>query len=395
MLLLKNATVLSAAGEPFLGDVAVENGKIVSVGPDLSANGAQVWDLTGCYLTPGFIDAHCHIGMWEDGMGFEGEDGNEMSEPITPQMRAIDGLNPFDPCFREAREAGITTVVTGPGSANVIGGEFVALKTSEGCIEDRVVLEPAAMKAAMGENPKRVYHDNEAMPYTRMAIAALLRQTLVDAEEYGKKIEEDDEDKLPERELGKEALLRVLHGEELLKVHAHRADDILTALRIAREFDLRLSIEHCTEGHLIPGILKKQVQEIGAHVIVGPLLTDRSKIELKNQSIKAPAILHEAGIEFAIMTDHPCVPIQYLPVCAALAAREGLPEEIALRAITINAARAVGMEDRLGSIEIGKDADIAVFDGHPFEFRTHCVTVFIDGEPVHDMLSGNAAGRKL
>ena len=395
MLILKNATVLPMAGEPFTGDVAIENGKIAAVGSELSYPKADVYDLTGCYLTPGFIDAHCHIGMWEDGMGFEGEDGNEMSEPVTPQLRAIDGLNPFDPCFREAREAGITTVVTGPGSANVIGGEFVALKTSEGCIEDRLVKEPAAMKAAMGENPKRVYHDNEAMPYTRMAIAALLRQALVDAEEYGKKLDEDDEEKLPERELGKEALLRVLRGEELLKIHAHRADDILTALRIAREFNLRVSLEHCTEGHLIADILKKQVEMLNASVIVGPLLTDRCKIELRNQSMKAPAILHEAGIEFAIMTDHPCIPVQYLPVCAALASREGLPEDVALRAITIHAARAVGMEDRLGSIEIGKDADIAAFNGHPFDFRTHCVAVFIDGKLVHDTLSGNTAGRKL
>lgn len=394
MLLLKNAIVLSAVGEPFAGDVAIENGKIAAVGPNLSADGAEVWDIAGCYITPGFIDAHCHVGMWEDGMGFEGDDGNEMSEPVTPQLRAIDGLNPFDPCFREAREVGVTTVVTGPGSANVIGGEFVALKTSDGCIEDRVVLEPAAMKAAMGENPKRVYHDNEVMPYTRMAIAALLRQTLVDAEEYGKKLEDEDEDKMPERELGKEALLRVLRREELLKIHAHRADDILTALRIAREFDLKISIEHCTEGHLIADLLKKQVCETGAHVILGPLLTDRSKIELKNQSIKAPAVLHEAGIEFAIMTDHPCVPIQYLPVCAALAVREGLPEEAALRAITLNAAKAVGLEARLGSIEPGKDADLAVFDGHPFEFRTHCVAALIDGKPVYDVLSGAAAGRK-
>jgi imidazolonepropionase-like amidohydrolase len=385
-MLLKNGKILTMEGSAFIGDVAVENGKIVGVGTNLNIKDTQVIDVTGCVVMPGIVDAHCHVGMWEDGMGKEGADGNEMTNPVTPQMRAIDGINPFDPCFDEACAAGITCAVTGPGSANVIGGQFVAMKTHGRSIEDMILKQPVAMKAATGENPKRVYSEQKATPSTRMATAAILRQALTDAQEYAKKLElgKDDPSKLPAKDLGKEAMLSVLRRELTLKVHAHRRDDILTALRIAKEFNIKVTIEHCTEGYMIADILKEQLRELNAGIIIGPLLSERSKIELKNLTFKAPAILYEAGVTFAMMTDHPVIPLQYLPVCAALAVREGLPEEEALKSITINAAKITGIDDRVGSIKVGKDADIAVFSGDPLDFRTRCVMTIINGEIVHD-----------
>lgn len=386
MILLKNGLVRPVSAAPFAGDVLIAGGKIAALGPGLEAPGAECIDVSGCTVTPGIIDAHCHIGMWEDGMGDEGADGNECSDPVTPEMQAIDGLNPFDPCFAEARAAGVTTVVTGPGSANVIGGQFAALRTAGGSVEEMLLRFPVAMKAALGENPKRVYADQKASPYTRMAIAALFRKAMRDAQEYAAALEEAkaDPSKKPDLDLGLEALLPVLRGELPLKVHAHRADDILTALRLAKEFHLRISLEHCTEGHLIASELKRRIDSLGGvPVILGPLLSDRSKIELRNQSFRAPAILHAAGVEFALMTDHPVIPVQYLPVCAALAVREGLDEDTALASITLHAARAVGLDGRIGSLEPGKDANIAVFAGHPFDFRTRCRLTLIDGRIVH------------
>ncbi|HWR23499.1 MAG TPA: amidohydrolase [Feifaniaceae bacterium] len=385
MLLLKNGLVLSMARPAFTGDVLIRDGRIAAAGEHLSEDGAEVVDCTGRYVLPGFVDAHCHIGMWEDGMGEEGADGNENSDPITPQMRAIDGLNPFDPCFKEARAAGVTTVVTGPGSANVIGGQFAALKTYGRYIEEMVIQDPVAMKAAFGENPKRVYTEQKEAPYTRMAIASLFRGAMVEAQEYERKLKlgEEDADKLPDRDLGLEALLPVLHGEIKLKMHAHRADDILTALRLAKEFNLSVTLDHCTEGHLILDVLKEQTEALGAGVILGPLFSDRSKIELRNMTFRAPKLMHEAGIPFALMTDHPVIPIQHLPVCAALCVREGLDADEALRAITINAAKITGIEKRVGSLEAGKDADIAIFDGPPLDVRSHCLRTIINGNTVH------------
>jgi imidazolonepropionase-like amidohydrolase len=372
---------------PFTGDVLIDSGVVNALGERLAVPGAQVIDCAGKYILPGFVDAHCHIGMWEDGMGDEGADGNEASDPITPDMRAIDGVNPFDRCFVEARQAGVTTAVTGPGSANVIGGLFAALKTAGQSVDDMILKYPAAMKAALGENPKHVYTAQKVTPYTRMAIAYLFRKTMTEAQEYQKKLElgKKDIDKLPERDIAMEALLPVLTRELTLKIHAHRADDILTALRLAKEFSLKITIEHCTEGHLIAPLLREQTQALGAGIIVGPLMSERSKIELKNLSFKAPTKLHEAGIPFALMTDHPVIPLQYLPVCAALCVRDGLPEDIALQAITINAANIAGIGERVGSIKPGKDADIAVFDGHPLDFRAHCVLTLINGQIVHQL----------
>ncbi|MBE5785062.1 MAG: amidohydrolase [Clostridiales bacterium] len=386
MLILKNGRLLTMAVPEFVGDIAVENGKIVAVGENLSFEGAQVRDVAGCYVMPGIVDAHSHIGMWEDSMGWEGSDGNESSDPVTPQLRAIDSINPYDRNYEEACAAGVTTCVTGPGSANVIGGTFVAMKTAGDSVEDMTLRFPIAMKAAFGENPKSVYGKNGKAPKTRMATAAIMRKALVEAQEYGKKMDEakDDAEKMPARDLGKEALLRVIRREIPMKIHAHRADDILTAIRIAKEFNIRYTLDHCTEGWLITDHLKKALEEDCEGIIIGPLFTERSKIELKNLSYKAPKALYDAGIKFAMITDHPVIPQHYLSVCVALAVREGLPEEEALRSITINAAEITGIADRVGSLETGKDADIAVFSGHPLDFRSNCILTLIDGKIVHE-----------
>lgn len=386
MLVLKNGNVMTMAGPAFVGDVAIENGKIVAVGQSLSYSDVEVRDVTGMTVMPGIVDPHCHIGMWEDAMGFEGADGNECTNPITPELRAIDAINPYDRCFEEAAAGGVTTCVTGPGSANVIGGQFVAIKTYGDSVEDMVLRFPVAVKAAFGENPKRVYNGKNQTPSTRMATAALMRKALIEAQEYNEKLEKGkaDPEKMPERNLGKEILARVIRRELPLKIHAHRADDILTAIRICREFKLRYTLDHCTEGYLITDKLKEALSEDCEGIIVGPLLTDRSKIELKNLSFKAPKVLEQAGIEYAMMTDHPVTPEQYLPICTAIAVREGASEEGALKAITINAAKITGIADRVGSIEVGKDADIAVFSGHPFDFRSRCVLTLVNGKVAHE-----------
>lgn len=387
MKVLKNGKIIPVVGEEFIGDIAIENGKIVAMGEELKYDDAEYINVSGCTLIPGIIDAHCHIGMFEDGIGFEGDDGNEYSNPVTPELRAIDAINPYDRCFEEARMNGITTVITGPGSANVIGGQFAAMKTAGSRVEDMVINESIAMKAAFGENPKRVYSGSKTF-YTRMSIASTLRKTLIETKEYDRKIREagDDASKKPAFDFKLEAMLPVIRRELPLKIHAHRADDILTAIRIAKEFNLKITLDHFTEGYLIINKIKDDLKQLDAGVIVGPLLSDRSKVELRNLSMTAPRTLYENGIKFAMMTDHPVIPEQYLPVCAALAVREGLSEKAALESITINAAEIVGIADRVGSLEVGKDADIAVYYGHPFDFRARCVMTFVNGEIVFDEL---------
>jgi len=389
MLLIRNGKILTMTGVDYdNGYVLIDEGKIIEVGEGKKSfrgkKDLDIIDAEGKYVLPGFIDAHCHIGMWEDAIGFEGEDGNEMTDPVTPQLRAIDGVYHLDRCFREALENGITTVVTGPGSANVIGGQFAALKTYGRRIEEMVIKEPVAVKVAFGENPKTVYNERKQAPSTRMATAAILRESLMKAKEYMELWDDYNNDKenvdKPEYDIKMEALVKVLRREIPIKAHAHRADDILTAIRIAKEFDIRLTIEHCTEGHLIKDILLEE----GVSAIVGPMLTDRSKVELRNMSVKTPGILSKAGVKTAIMTDHPCVPIQYLSLCAALAVREGMDEKEALKAITINAAELTEIDKRVGSIEKGKDADIIIMDGHPLEFRTRVVTTIINGQVVYE-----------
>ncbi len=382
MLLIKGARIITMEENDFeKGDILIgDDGKIAAIGENVKApEGAEVLDASGLTACPGFIDAHTHIGIFENAMGFEGSDGNEMTDPVTPQMRAIDAINPVDPCFSEALRAGVTTVCVGPGSANVISGQFSVMKTCGSSIAEMTVDECAALKTAFGENPKRVYSGQKKMPSTRMGTAAVFRQAFVDAQAYARKMEAADADKTPDRNLGKEVMVRALSGGLRVKCHAHRADDILTAIRLCREFNLDFSIEHCTEGYMVAETLKKE----NIPIIIGPLLSDRSKIELSNLTFTAPAKLHAAGVRFAMMTDHPVIPEEYLPVCAMLAMREGLPEREALACITINAAWALKMDDTLGSLKQGKDADIALFDRHPLDIRAHAQAVIVGGKIVH------------
>lgn len=365
------------------GQIIIDEGKIKAVGNKLDIpEKAEVIDAEGLIVSPGFIDGHCHIGLWEEGIGFEGEDGNEDVEPVTPQLRAIDAINPMDQGFVDAIEGGVTTAVTGPGSANVIGGTFLAMKTYGKRVDDMVIKDPVAMKIAFGENPKRVYSEQHKSPVTRMAIAAILRETLYEARQYMEDLEEskEDPDKKPDFDLKLEALLPVMKKEIPLKAHAHRADDIFTALRIAKEFDLDITLDHCTEGHLIP----EELKEANKYCFIGPTFGSRVKYELKNKSFETPKILHDAGIKFAIITDSNVIPIQHIPMCAGMAVKAGLPEKEAWKAITINPAEITGIADRVGSLEAGKDADIAIFKKNPLldtDYET--VMTIIDGKIVY------------
>ncbi|MCF6465261.1 amidohydrolase [Clostridium sp. Cult2] len=384
MIFIKNGKIFTMAGGIIEnGAILIKGNKIVEVGKDLVAPlDAQVIDAEGRMVVPGFIDAHCHLGMWEEGIGFEGSDGNEMVDPVTPHLRAIDGINPMDISFKDAYMGGVTTAVTGPGSANVIGGMFVALKTYGKRVDDMIVKEPVAMKIAFGENPKRVYESQKKSPMTRMATAAILRESLYKAKNYleKKELAKEDSSKMPEFDMKMEALAKVINKEIPLKAHAHRADDIFTAIRIAKEFDLDITLDHCTEGHLIADYLAEE----GKGAIVGPTLSNRSKFELKNLTFDTPRILDEAGVKVAITTDAPVIPLQYLPICAGLAHKSGLDEMEALKAITINAAEITGIDHRVGSIEVGKDADIVIFDSNPIK-DIDCKTyiTIINGEIVY------------
>lgn len=380
MILLKNGTVytMDEAGV-FVGDVKFDQGKIVAVGKDLSADGCEVIDCTGKNIYPGFIDGHSHLGMQESSIRFEGDDVNEMSDPLTPHVRAIDALNPMDETIHNAACGGVTTVCSGPGSANVIGGTFAIWKTN-GHVIDKMVINPmAAMKCAFGENPKRVYSDNKIK--TRMQTAAYLRETLMKTKEYmaKKALAGDDISKQPAYDMKLEVMIPVLEKKIPLKTHAHRADDILTALRIAREFDVLMTLDHCTEGHLIVD----EVKASGFPAFVGPSLTDKSKFELKNLTFATAGILNKAGVKIALITDAPVIPQEYLPLCAGLACKKGLAEMEALKAITINPAEILGIADRVGSLTAGKDADIVVSDGNIFNTLTNVNYTFINGEMVY------------
>lgn len=382
-ILLKNGFIHTMAGAEIAGgDVLIEAGKIVAAGKDLNVtDGTTVIELNGAHVTPGFIDAHCHIGIFEDAVGFEGEDGNEMTDPVTPHLRAIDAIFPTDRSFDEALAAGVTTAVTGPGSANVIGGQFAAIKNYGRTVEEKLIAAPVAMKVAFGENPKRVYHQQKKSPSTRMATAAILRETLYKAREYMNKKEAaaDNPEKAPAFDFKLEALIPVLKREIPLKAHAHRADDIMTAIRIAEEFGVGLTLDHCTEGHLISDLLAAK----GYPAIVGPSLTYRSKIELRNLTFETPGILARAGVKVAIMTDAPVIPLDYLPLCAKLAVKNGMDPYEALKAITINPAEILRLAGRIGSLEPGKDADLVVFDGDPMVFESEVLKVYVNGREVY------------
>lgn len=382
MLLIKNGKIVSMESNDYsIGSVLIDKGKIIEVGSYIEpCPDYDVIDAMGSWVLPGLIDAHCHIGIMDENSGFEGRDANEGVDPITPQMRAIDGINPMDQSFYDARKAGITTVMTGPGSANVIGGQFAIIKTFGNVIDEMIIKAPAAMKVSFGENPKKTYNSKNKSPVTRMGIAALLRETFLKAENYMvKKNKAIDANQYFDKDLKFEALIPVLNGDIPIKAHVHRADDIVTALRIAKEFNLKITLEHCTEGFLITDLIKNS----NAPVIAGPLLTAKSKDETKNKSATNPGVLNGAGIKTAICTDHPVVPISYLPLNAGVALREGLHFYEALKAITIYAAEILGIQDTKGSIKEGKDADIAIFDGNPLDISTNTLYTIIQGEIVY------------
>lgn len=380
MLLIKNGFIktMSAQGS-FIGSVLInDDGKIESIGQDLPVpECAKVIDAGGRLVTPGCIDAHCHIGLDNEAMGWEGHDYNEIVDPITPQMRAIDSINPQDEAFANALRGGVTTACTGPGSANVVGGSFAIIKLYGNRVDNMIIKSPAAMKCAFGENPKRCYGQSmKKSPMTRMATAALLRELLFKTRRY---MEDKECGKNPSFDMKLEAMIPVLEGAIPLKAHAHRADDILTSIRIAKEFSVKLTLDHCTDGALIAEELAKE----GYPAFVGPSLGNKSKIELSNKSFTTPAVLHEAGVDVCIITDAPVIPLQHLTMCAGLAASSGLDMEQAWKAITINPAKHLGIADRVGSLEIGKDADIVIWTADPLtSIGAESYITLIDGKIV-------------
>ena len=345
---------------------------------DLFKKGSEekILNAKGNLVLPGIIEAHCHMGITEEKKGMEGDDCNENVNPITPYLRAIDAINPMDAAFNDALQAGITSAMIGPGSANVVGGQFAFVKTHGRCIDHMIVKAPAAMKVAFGENPKVNYSGQGTSPSTRMAIAAMLREELSKAAAYRNKKEQDPD---MDTDFRYECWLPVLYGEIPLKAHAHRADDILTAVRIAKEFGLRMTLDHCSEGHLI----MEELQEAGFPAIVGPDMASRNKIEVQNMAFKTAGLLAGHGILTAVTTDHPVSKIQFLPICAGLAVKEGMPKEEGLRSITINAARICGVEERVGSLAVGKDGDVAIFGGSPMEVFTRAFCTIIEGKIVY------------
>lgn len=381
-LCIINGKLITMDAENFDGGyIKIRDGKIFEVGDmkDFSNDGTKTIDADGAVITPGMTDAHSHIGMWEDGIAFEGDDGNEDTDPATPQLRALDGINPSDRAFSEAVRAGVTTVVVGPGSANPIAGQILAMKTAGVCADDMVIAEPIGIKMAFGENPKSVYHDKNQAPVTRMGTAAVIRETLGKAKEYAEQLDKyngdpENEDK-PEWDFKQEALLPLIRREIPVHAHAHRIDDIFTAIRIAKEFNLRLILVHGTEAHLAADRIARE----GVPILSGPILTDRSKPELRNQSEDAAARLAEAGVPIALVTDHPETPEKFLALCAQTAVNAGLEPMEALKAVTINPARICGIDNRVGSITEGKDADLIIWDGEPMSIGFRPRTVLCGG----------------
>ena len=381
MLLIKNGHIKTMAGMELENGCTLidDNGKIAQVAQTIEApEGTQVIDAEGRLVTPGCVDAHCHIGLDNEAMGWEGRDYNEIVDPITPHLRAIDSINPMDEAFANALQGGVTTACTGPGSANVVGGTFVAIKLAGKRVDKMIVKEPLAMKCAFGENPKRCYGQGaKKSPMTRMGTAALLRELLFKAKRY---MEDKEAGKNPGFDMKLEAMIPVLKGEIPLKAHAHRADDIYTSIRIAKEFGVRITLDHCTDGALIADELAAE----GLSAFVGPTLGNKSKIELANKSFTTPAVLHEAGVPISIITDAPVIPLQYLPMCAGLAANAGLDMEEAWRAITINPAMQTGIGDRVGSLEADKDGDVVIWAADPLTtIGGEAYITIVDGKIVY------------
>ena len=368
------------------GVILVEDGKIKEIGPDVKVPDG-IKPLKAKYVMPGLVEAHCHIGIWEEKIGWAGSDGNEMTEPATPHVRALDGIkaNADESGLEAALHEGITTAQVLPGSANVIGGFGVVIKTApKTTVDQMIVRNPSGMKIAFGENPMRVYGvQKKVMPSTRMGVAGVLRENLQKAKNYMEKKERfaDDPEKIPEVDLRLEALIPVLKKEIPLRAHAHRADDVATAIRICEEFDVEMSWEHATEGHRIADY----IAEKNVPAVWGPSLTSRGKWEMRELGYGTPKVMYDAGVKFAIQTDAPGSTIRFLPICAALSVKEGLPYDYALKAITIIPAEILGVADRVGSLEVGKDADLRLLSGDPLEYMTKCQKVIIDGEVVYSL----------
>lgn len=382
MLAVTGGKVYTMAGETYeRGTVLVDGDKIVAVGEQVEIpEGTRIIDATGKVVMPGFVESHSHVGIWGDGVAWEGRDFNETSEPMTPHMRASDAINPFDIAVERARAAGVTTLMTGAGSANLIGGEWAAIKPVGNTVEEMLLREPCGLKMALGENPKRVYGDQKKSPITRMGQAALIRELFVKAQAYAAALERAERDGTtpPERDLRLEPLVRALRREQKARIHAHAAQDIVTAVRLAREFGLDPVIEHATDAIKVADFLAREQVPVS----VGPFHIGRPKIEMSAMTLKTPAVLAQAGVLVAIHMDT-TASTEFLPIFAGLAVREGMPEEEALKAITINAAIVSGIADRVGSLEPGKDADILVLSGHPFDLMTQVEQVLINGEVVH------------
>ena len=389
-LAITGAHVVPIEGEPFDGTVLVTDGRIAALGPTVSVpDDARVLDAGGRWLLPGFIDAHTHLGVHEEGEGWAGSDTNELTDPVTAAVRALDAINPADLGFDDALAGGITTANVNPGSGNAIGGLTVAVHTHGRTVDEMVLRSPSGLKSALGENPKRVYGDKKQTPSTRLGTAAVIRKAFVEAQNYLAKFAHTEPEKPPPpRDLTHEAIGRVLRREIPLRQHAHRADDIATAVRIADEFGYRLVIDHGTEAHLIADLLAAK----GIPVLIGPLFTARSKVELRNRSLANPGKLAAAGVEISIITDHPVVPINFLVHQATLSIKEGLDPETALRAITINPARVMGVDDRVGSIAVGKEADLVLWSGDPLDVLQRALAVFIGGRQVYSWDSGSRTG---
>ena len=382
MLVIKNAKLYTITDGIKEGSLLIdEQGKIQELGNVTIPSNATIIDATGKVVMPGMIDAHGHAGVYEEGLGFEGSDGNEMTDPITPHLRALDAINPHEEGIPEALRAGVTAMCILPGSANVVGGQGVVVHLYGNTVEDMISKDDGGLKVAFGENPKRVYSGQKKTPSTRMATAAILRENLVKAQNYLAKVEQaqKDPDKLVERDLKMEVFVKVLKREMQVRAHAHRADDIMTALRIAKEFNLDMSIEHCTEGHKIT----RELKEAGVWALVGPTISNRSKVELQELSFNTLKVLWEAGIPVTITMDHPVIPVGYLPTAAAYAVKAGLPYEEALKAITINPAKVLGIDDQYGSLEVGKMADLVLWSGDPLDIQSQVEQVFIHGKVVY------------
>ena len=380
MLCIKNGMIHDMVNpEAYEGDILMDGGKITAIGKNLDIpEGTEVYDACGKDVYPGFVDAHSHLGLDGYGIGFEGQDYNERNDICTPQLRGIDSFNPMDPSVSMAAKGGVTCVGTGPGSSNVIGGTFFAAKTAGHCVDDMIVKNPIAMKCAFGENPKRCYKD--VNNYARMSTASKLREMLFKTRDYmaRKAAAGDDPLKKPAFDMKLEAMIPVLEKKIPLKAHAHQANDILTAIRIAKEFDIDMTLEHCTEGHLIVDEMVKA----GFPCAVGPSFGHASKVELQNKTWETPGILAAAGCQVSIITDAPVTPQQYLPICAGFAVKAGMDPYEALKAITINPAKHLGVADCVGSLEVGKDGDVVVYDGSPFEISSQLKLVVINGERI-------------